>query len=67
MKWPTFVTATVLTFGLTGCGYFGGDEEEAPPPTETAATAYTGMAEADLQEAQGAARRFRRHHHQRLL
>ena len=39
MKWPTLVTATALTVGISGCGFFGGDEEETTPPTaqETAA------------------------------
>jgi len=48
MRWPTLVTATALTVGLTGCGFFGGDEEEAPPATPEATTA---AANADLEQA----------------
>lgn len=49
MKWPTLVTATALTVGISGCGFFGGDEEETTPPAtqETAAADTT----ASLEEA----------------
>jgi len=47
MKWPTLVTATVLTVGISGCGFFGGDEEETTPPAtqETAAADTTAVLE----------------------
>ena len=57
MKWPTFVTAIVLTFGLTGCGFFGGDEEDTPAasevttPVETAPVDTAAATEAELEEA----------------
>jgi hypothetical protein len=52
MKWPTFVTATVLTVGLTGCGFFGGDEEETPAASQIATPVDTSAAaEAELEEA----------------
>lgn len=52
MKWPTFVTATAVTVGLTGCGFFGGDEEEATGAAEVATPAATATeAAADLEEA----------------
>lgn len=34
MRWPTLVTAAVWAVGLTGCGFFGGDEEETPSATQ---------------------------------
>ncbi len=49
MKWPTLVTATALTVGISGCGFFGGDEEETTPPaTQETAAADTS---ASLEEA----------------
>ena len=61
MKWPTFVTATVVAVGLTGCGFFGGDEEDtsaaaAATPVETATEASAELEEAPAleQEAAGA-------------
>lgn len=53
MKWPTFVTATVLTVGIAGCGFFGGDEEETPAAAETATVmdTTTTPTEADLEQA----------------
>jgi hypothetical protein len=52
MKWPTFVTAIVLTVGLAGCGFFGGDEEETPAATGAAAAVDTiTPAEAELEQA----------------
>lgn len=52
MKWPTFVCATVLTVGLTGCGFFGGDEEETPAATqEVPAVDSSAQAAAELEEA----------------
>jgi hypothetical protein len=39
MRWPTLVTATVLTVGMSGCGFLGGDEEETPPATQETAAA----------------------------
>ena len=52
MKWPTFVCATVLVAGSTGCGFFGGDEEETPAATQETATSDTSsQAAADLEEA----------------
>jgi hypothetical protein len=52
MRWPTFVIATVVTVGLAGCGFFGGDEEETPAVAEAAtAVDTTTPAEAELEEA----------------
>ena len=59
MKWPTFVTATVVTVGLTGCGFFGGDEEDtsaaaAATPVETATEAAAELEEAPALEQEPA-------------
>ena len=51
MRWPTLVTATVISVGLTGCGFFGGDEEETPAATQEAAPAATTPAEDELEES----------------
>ena len=51
MRWPTLVTAAVMSVGLTGCGFFGGDEEETPAATQEATPAATTPAEAELEEA----------------
>jgi len=48
MKWPTLVTATALAVGISGCGFFGGDEEETPPATQETAVVDTA---ASLEEA----------------
>lgn len=52
MKWPTLVTATLLTAGLTGCGFFGGDEEDTPAANEAVTQVDTTTpAEAELEQA----------------
>lgn len=61
MKWPTLVTATVLAMGLSGCGFFGGDEEETPPSAgeataaETATDTAAALAEAPALEQEPSA------------
>ncbi len=52
MKWPTFIIAIMLCVGLTGCGFFGGDEEETPAESQVATPVDTTVAgEPELEQA----------------